>query len=56
MAWVAVDQNGIEFIAENVQEYTTEISIFKSIDLPKGTILKLLGKELTWEDEPVELK
>lgn len=24
--------------------------------LPKGSIKKLIGRELTWEDEPVELK
>ena len=24
--------------------------------LPKGSIKKLIGKELTWEDEPVELR
>jgi hypothetical protein len=27
-----------------------------SIELPKGTINKLIGRELSWEDEPVELK
>lgn len=26
-----------------------------AIVLPKGTIFKLIGKELTWMDEPVEL-
>ena len=26
------------------------------IELPKGTIKKILGRELTWEDKPVELK
>ena len=26
------------------------------IELPKGTIKKLIGRELTWKDEPVELK
>lgn len=26
------------------------------IELPKGTVYKLLGKELTWDDEPVELQ
>ena len=26
------------------------------ITLPKGSIEKLIGKKLTWEDEPVELK
>lgn len=27
-----------------------------AIRLPKGSIRKLIGRELTWEDEPVELK
>lgn len=27
-----------------------------SIELPKGTISKLIGRELNWNDEPVELK
>ncbi len=26
------------------------------IALPKGSIKKLIGRELSWEDEPVELK
>jgi len=26
------------------------------VELPKGSIEKLIGKKLTWEDEPVELK
>ena len=26
------------------------------VSLPKGSIKKLIGRELTWEDEPVELK
>lgn len=25
------------------------------IELPKGSIKKLIGKDLTWQDEPVEL-
>lgn len=29
---------------------------FNGIELPKGTIKKLIGRELTWKDEPVELK
>jgi len=28
----------------------------QEIELPKGSIEKLIGKQLTWEDEPVELK
>lgn len=27
-----------------------------SIELPKGTIRKLIGRELSWDDELVELK
>lgn len=27
-----------------------------SVSLPKGTIKKLIGRELSWSDEPVELK
>ena len=26
------------------------------IELPKGTIKLLTGKELTWEDEPIEIE
>ena len=26
------------------------------VSIPKGTINKLIGRSLTWEDEPVELK
>ena len=29
---------------------------FESVQLPKGSIKKLIGRELTWEDEAVELK
>jgi len=27
-----------------------------SISLPKGTIKKLIGREMTWEDEPVKIE
>ena len=29
---------------------------FQCISMPKGSIKKLIGKYLTWEDEPIELK
>jgi hypothetical protein len=25
------------------------------ISVPKGTIKKLIGREMTWEDEPIDL-
>lgn len=28
----------------------------EQIELPKGNIKKLIGRELTWDDDPVELK
>ena len=27
-----------------------------SVELPKGTIEKLIGRKLKWEDDPVEFK
>lgn len=29
---------------------------FNGVVLPKGTIKKLIGRDLSWNDEPVELK
>ena len=61
MAWVAVDADGSEFIYdEQPVRYgrwwnaglTAGSNIVK---LPIGTIEKLLGRVLTWEDEPVEI-
>ena len=61
MAWVAVDENKSEWIFE--EEPTQENGIWmkeswenECVRLPKGSIKKLIGRELTWEDKPVELK
>lgn len=68
MAWVAVDRNGNEGIFTNkptrgsIRGYWDDkcwigYECFDSeISLPKGTIKKLIGRELTWNDNPVELK
>lgn len=40
---------------EDIWDFEDNFRIPK-IKLPKGSIKKLIGKELTWEDEPVELK
>lgn len=29
---------------------------YSCVELPKGTIKKLIGRDMTWEDEPIELK
>lgn len=65
MAYVAVDENGNEFLHDDkpirarvknngywIDNYLESVYI----DLPKGSIEKLIGKKLTWEDEPVKLK
>lgn len=57
MAWVVVDKIGEELISQTepfrVGDYWIGYSIFL---LPKGSIKKLIERELSWKDEPVELK
>lgn len=57
MAWVVVDKIGEELISRTepfrVGDYWIGNSIFH---LPKGSIKKLIGRDLTFDDEPVELK
>lgn len=57
MPWLVVDKIGEELISRTepfrVGDYWIGYSIFR---LPKGSIKKLIGKELSWKDEPVELK
>ena len=61
-AWVAVDKDGSEFIYTNKPDRDTkEMMMWLSagdgcIPLPKGSIKALIGRELTWNDEAVELK
>lgn len=61
MAWVAVDKDG----TENIFQFRPRrgnngfiplylYSMF--LTLPKGSIKKLIGRDLTWEDESVELR
>lgn len=61
MAWVAVDSNG----TENIYQFRPKRSNDKfiplypysmSLTLPKGSIKKLIGRDLDWNDEPVELR
>ena len=67
MAWIAVDKNGDEYIYEK-KPLRSAMGYWKPIphdyedrdsdylELPKGSIKKLIGRELSWSDEPVELK
>ena len=67
MAWAAVD-----YIGEWIFNYKPDMWVGDCIEhnywlpqdirgayaiqLPKGSIKKLIGRELSWSDEPVELK
>ena len=66
MACVAVNKNGDEYIYETMPERFLDYRwvpkycdyldrTYDSIMLSKGSIEKLIGKKLTWSDEPVEL-
>lgn len=69
MAYLSVDKNGTENIHlekprrwggewfDEVEiEIESEHGTYSSfICLPKGSIKKLIGRELTWDDEPVEI-
>lgn len=64
MAWVCVDLEGNEFISSiKPEKICGRIAIsfnrhpFRElIHISKGSIKKLIGRELSWNDEPVELK
>ena len=67
MAWVAVNKHGSENVFTNKPNRgvaywydfisPTRFTLFnRMVILPKGSIKKLIGRDLDWNDEPVELK
>lgn len=40
---------------EEVKYWQTNHEWESCLSLPKGSIKKLIGRELTWDDEPVEI-
>ncbi len=60
MAYIAVDgDTGDECVYDTKPKRCLDfwkIVEGECVKLPKGSIEKLIGKKLTWEDEPVELK
>lgn len=65
MAYLVVDNDNEEFVFSNIPKRDLELgwwlpthkikSFRMNVKLPKGSIEKLIGKKLTWEDEPVEI-
>ena len=63
MAWLAVDSDGRECIyqfcpvrREQDGQFVPLYEYSMWLVIPKGIIKKILGKELTWKNNPVELK
>lgn len=62
MAWVCVGFSGKEIVCQskptrwNDRYWMMNSICSDSVELPKGSIKKLIGRELSWNDEPVELK
>lgn len=65
-AWLCVDHDGTEMIFSakpirdpNTNSYwtlhTTNASEQHCVELPNGSIEKLIGKKLTWKNEPYKL-
>lgn len=64
MAWLVVDGDGNEFIFEvkpkrskegEIWQLPSRYSLRSLIYLKKGTIEKIIGKKITWEDEPIKI-
>lgn len=61
MAWLVVDgRDNTEWVYKNKPERCVEKGFWwdynDCIELPKGSIKKLIGRDLQWNDEPVELE
>lgn len=57
MAFVYCDKIGGEKISPEKPMRIADFWISKQmLNLPKGSIKKLIGRELNWNDEPVKLK
>lgn len=60
MTWLTKDLYGNEHIfrkkpKRGLHYWFVPLCSDCSIELPKGCIKKLIGKDITWEDEPVKL-
>lgn len=66
MAWVAVNKDKSEFIYSQEPERRNDSWSLPvdqdycikgdNFELPKGSIYKLTGKNLSWNDNPIEIK
>lgn len=65
--WLSVYEDGTEnmscakprrcidtYCNETVKYWISEVKFIPIIEIPSGTIEKLIGRTMTWDDEPVE--
>lgn len=64
MAWLAIDRNGRESVFDQKPERYGDVWVLSQrgghirnsfVELPIGSIRKLIGKQITWSDEPIEI-
>lgn len=59
MSWLAITKDGTEFITAEIPEYLISLDLWWTekdhIQLPPGCIKKILGKEITLNESPVEI-
>lgn len=55
--WIAVDKNGTIclFNSKPMRHYSMYVDGGECVQITKDIMIKLIGKELTWEDEPVQI-
>jgi len=57
LAWLVVDKNGGEWVYPVLPVRTDRgWDEYTSVELPRGSIEKLIGKKLTWRDKPYMIK
>lgn len=60
MTWLCVDKDGSEWAFDGPPERTDKSWVISydatsCVQLPTGSIEKLIGKKLTWRSNPVEI-
>jgi len=65
MTFLTVDFNGAEWVWDGMPHFKEGVKAWvlptnsdrdvQGVELPKGSIARLIGRPLSWEDEPVEL-
>lgn len=59
MAWLAIAADGTEYVFAEKPEYLVSLDYWcdehDKVEVPPGTIKKMLGREITVSESPVEV-